>query len=370
MVLMQVMVILGYRPMVVSMDHGLREEARSEVELVEREASRLGLEFQAMSLAVEAGPNLAERAREARYAALEALDVKWIALGHHRDDQVETVIDRLMRGGGSRGLSGIPSSRGRFVRPLMQESRESIRDWALQRRIPFVEDPSNRGGTRGKIRHEILPLMREIRSGTAAAIARTADHLREDEDWLSEQAELLIGPEGIALPEGAPQPPRPLLRRAILELVRRARGDASGLGASQVSQILELKRPGSWLDIGGGFRAVRDPFCIRVVPDTPPATELVTGGWGVWQIEASSRVRVRALLEGEVGEGTALRERLRAAGVGPALRRLYPVIEVQGRRWLPGVWLEPSEHEHGVRVLCGCPARASIPPGGPFTSEL
>ena len=370
MVLMHVLSVLGYRPLVVAFDHGLREESRTEVKLVRQQATALGLPFQAMELNVDPGANLAERARLARYEALEGLDVDVVALGHHQDDQVETVIDRLMRGGGSRGLSGMPSARGRFIRPLMEETRESIRAWAEQRRIPSAEDPSNLSGTRGKIRHEILPLMRELRSGTGAAIARTADHLREDEDWLNAQAQNLIGEEGIVLPLGEPDPPMPLFRRAILELVRRARGEATGLGAAQITQIASLSRPGSWLGVGGGFRAVRESNCLRVVPVTPEAAQLQSGEWGVWRVEATAPVWIRPLQEGEMGEGTPLRERLRAAGIGPALRELYPVVVVEGRRWLPGVWLEPVEQERGVRVLCECPTRASIPPGGPYTSEL
>ena len=370
MVLMHVLAVMGHRPVVVAFDHGLREASAREVDLVQREASGLGFEFKSINLEVHPGPNLAERARLARYEAMEELNFDGIALGHHQDDQAETVIDRLMRGGGSRGLAGIPSARGQFIRPLMEESRKSILAWAKQRGIPHVEDPSNSRGTRGRIRHEILPVMRELRSGTAAAIARTASHLREDEDLLHRQAEGLLSENGIEWPLGTTAPPRPLLRRAILELIRRARGDAAGIGAAQITQIAEFQRAGAWLDVGGGYRAVREPDCIRVVPAPPDAAELQSGEWGIWRIEASVPVWVRTVQEGEDGGGTPLRERLRTAGVAQGLRDLHPVVVVNGRRWLPGVWLEPAEQDQGVRVLCECPIRASIPPGGPYTSEL
>ena len=371
MVLMHVLVELGYRPLVVTIDHGIRAESADEVRFVREEAERLGLKCLTAQVTVNQGPNLSERAREARYGVFEGLDVTKIALGHHQDDQVETVLDRLMRGAGARGLAGIPPVRGRYVRPLMEESRSSIEAWATMRRIPFLEDPSNRKGTRGRIRHEIVPVMRDMRKGFSRALARSADHLREDDQWLTQQAMGLIGPNGISLPQqGDESIPAPLLRRAILELVRQVRGHSAGLSATQISQIGELARPGSWLELGEGYRVVRDQGFLRVLPHPPIELTLQQGTWGIWNIRASAPVLVRGIRDGESGGGTSFRERLREAGVGAALRDLHPVVIVEGRRWLPGVWLEPAEQVSGVTVLCECPPQASIPPGGPFTSEL
>lgn len=103
-VLLHALVALGQRPEVVSCDHGLRPEAADEVRFVEGLAQGLGLPCHVLRLEVGAGPDLASRARAARYAAWDALPAGDIALGHHQDDQAETVLDHLMRGAGAGGL--------------------------------------------------------------------------------------------------------------------------------------------------------------------------------------------------------------------------------------------------------------------------
>ena len=262
MVLMHCLVEMGHRPLVISMDHGLREESAGELAEVERCARALGLEFSGHCLRLEDGPNLAERARDARYAIMESLDLDSIAVGHHCDDQVETVLDRMLRGSSSSGLSGMSARRGRFVRPLLEESRADISAWARLKQISFFDDPSNRKGTRsGRIRHELIPLIRSIREGAPAAILRTAHRLATDEDVLHELSVSLLGPNGLDV-RALENSSSPLVRRALLQLVREARGDARGIGATHLDQILSLSKPGSWSGLPGGGRAVLDGCCF------------------------------------------------------------------------------------------------------------
>ena len=369
MVLLHVLVELGHRPLVLSVDHGIRPESADELRGVEQEAKKLGLDFLGSSLSLSAGPDLALRAREARHAFFREADVDCVALAHHRDDQVETILDRLMRGAGAGGLGGMAPRRDHLVRPLLEESRAMIEAWAGLRSIDHFEDPSNKKGTRGRIRHELLPLMKELREGSSKSILRSAQHLQEDDQLLRAQAEALLTTDGLALHDWE-QAPAPIKRRAVLALVRLARGDATDLGAAQLDQVEALSQPGGLVALSDGWRIVRDSRHLRCLPCLPEAASIKQGVWGLWQVSASKTVLLRSIETGEQGGGTPLRERLRAAGIGAALRPFHPLVEFEGRRWLPGVWLENQEEAFGVTVQCERPPRPSIPPGGPYTAAL
>jgi len=147
---------------------------------------------------LQSGHGIESDARTARYQLFEAqLEPDDILLqGHHRDDQAETVIMRLMRGSGVRGLAAIPETReiggGRVVRPLLQLSRRQIVDYATHHRLKWIEDPSNRDISieRNLIRQEILPRMEAHRSGVKKALVRSAGQFLESAELLDQLAEL------------------------------------------------------------------------------------------------------------------------------------------------------------------------------------
>ena len=260
-VLLHVLVELGHRPCVVTLDHGLRPESRAEVEFVLSLASVLGLEALHGDLAVSPGSNKQARARAARMAFLEALPQDRIALGHHLDDQAETVLDRLARGAGSRGLGGMRPRRGCFVRPLLQHRRAELVAWAEERGLRWVEDPSNASGTRGVIRGEVLPALERIRPGAVRGLGRAAGHLAEDEALLSELAERLLQDDRLPLGALLAAPP-PLQRRAVRLLVEAGRGHGE-LGAVHIDAILGLRRGGSRVEIPGGGSVGLDRGALR-----------------------------------------------------------------------------------------------------------
>ena len=105
-------------------------------------------------------------ARRLRLAALAdlagGLGADKIALGHQADDQAETVLFRILRGTGVRGLAGIPYRRDRLVRPLLDVERAQILTYLRRRSIPFAEDPSNGDArfSRARLRHQVLPALR------------------------------------------------------------------------------------------------------------------------------------------------------------------------------------------------------------------
>jgi tRNA(Ile)-lysidine synthase len=119
---------LGYRVAVAHFDHQIRGSSGDDGALVEEYAKRLGLPVHAgagdvREEADRSGDSLEEAARKARYRFLTSVadetGARCIATGHTRDDQVETVVMRILHGTGIRGLAGIPARRGRIIRPLL-----------------------------------------------------------------------------------------------------------------------------------------------------------------------------------------------------------------------------------------------------------
>jgi len=159
---------------------------------------KLGIEVQVVRVQVEAGPSLESAARAARYAAfselLNSADV--LFTGQHRDDQAETLLFRLLRGAGVRGLASMPAVRalgeGWLVRPLLNVGRYELEAYALEQGLTWVEDPSNActNHARNYLRHRVIPVLQQRWPRAADTIARTAAHLGEAQHLLDELAEL------------------------------------------------------------------------------------------------------------------------------------------------------------------------------------
>jgi tRNA(Ile)-lysidine synthase len=155
---------------VATVDHGLRREATAEQDLVAERALALGLPCHRVALEVRPGEGrggVQQAARDARLAALATLARRQactrVALGHQADDQAETILFRIIRGTGPKGLAGIPYRRDPFVRPLLDVTRAQILNYLRRRSLPFVSDPSNADlrYARARVRHTILPLLRK-----------------------------------------------------------------------------------------------------------------------------------------------------------------------------------------------------------------
>jgi len=185
----------GYELAVAHFEHGLRREASRERALVERRSAELGLplfigsgEVAGVSRAAKEG--IEETGRRLRLAFLEETADSWgarsIALGHTRDDQVETILHHIIRGAGWRGLRGMAPRRGRLVHPLLPCTHAEIVGWLRGRGIRFAVDRSNRDVRflRNRIRHRLLPYLRSrFNASVDEAIARLGENLSEG--WAS-----------------------------------------------------------------------------------------------------------------------------------------------------------------------------------------
>ncbi len=188
---------LGIEVAAAHYEHGLRgEESLRDRDFAAARCRALGLPFVAESgdaaaFARERKLGIEEAARTLRYAFLEraadSLGCSRIATGHNADDNAETLLLNLVRGSGTRGLGGIPPRRGRLIRPLLKTPRSDIEAYLREREIPWVEDSSNGSDDylRNRLRRRVIPLLREENPALSAALGRTAELLRRDEDFLS-----------------------------------------------------------------------------------------------------------------------------------------------------------------------------------------
>jgi tRNA(Ile)-lysidine synthase len=184
-------------------NHGLRPmESEKEADLVQKETERLGLPYEYGRFNVEefrkmGGFSLQDGARRIRFHFLNGLlkryGAKKIALGHHADDQVETVVLRLLRGSGLKGLKGmLPVREGRVIRPLLEVWKEEIELFAKETGVPHLMDSSNLNGNylRNRIRLNLLPLIeKEYQSNFKEMVLKTSAFLREENDYLEKGAE-------------------------------------------------------------------------------------------------------------------------------------------------------------------------------------
>ncbi|OQW99626.1 MAG: tRNA lysidine(34) synthetase TilS [Desulfobacteraceae bacterium IS3] len=154
--------------------------------------------------------SLEEAGRRVRYEFFEKIRKEHgfdkIALGHHADDNAELILMNLLRGSGALGLSGIPSARnGNIVRPLINITRAEIMDFLTRQNLNHVSDDSNSDTRflRNRIRHELIPILRDYNPGISGNLNRMSAILKSEEEWI----ESLITPAF----EDCTQPlPRPL----------------------------------------------------------------------------------------------------------------------------------------------------------------
>jgi tRNA(Ile)-lysidine synthase len=188
---------------VAHVNHGLRlDESEKEADLVRKATERLSLPFEYGRFDVKAfqkagGWSPQDAARRLRFHFFKDLlrkhGAQRIALGHNADDQVETVLMRLMRGSGLKGLKGmLPLREGRVVRPLLEVWRREIESYALENNIPYLIDSSNlkREYVRNRIRLDLIPLIeKEIQPNVRGVILKASTIFREEDDYLDRAAE-------------------------------------------------------------------------------------------------------------------------------------------------------------------------------------
>ena len=194
----------GFTIAVTHFNHKLRDEESDRDEaFVEDYCKECGVPFYSgdgdvRQYAKINGLSIETAARDLRYSFFydlaETLGAEKIATAHTSDDNTETIIINLTRGAGATGLSGIPPKRGNVIRPMLSVSRDEVIEFLTAREIPFVDDSTNNMElyTRNKIRHNVIPVLKEINPRLNEAALTTAELMRGDEEMLSDLADLFI----------------------------------------------------------------------------------------------------------------------------------------------------------------------------------
>jgi tRNA(Ile)-lysidine synthase len=162
-------------------DHGLRPAASAELDLADDFACSLEVPFLRSKVTVAPGGNLQARARTVRWEALRnaasGVGADRIATGHHADDRAETVLMRILRGTGPRGLAVLPPVDGDRIRPLLHARRTDIDAHVARHDLPHAVDPSNRDPRflRTRVRHEVLPMLERLSPRIVEHLCSLAD---------------------------------------------------------------------------------------------------------------------------------------------------------------------------------------------------
>ena len=338
-------------------NHGLHEDATDWAAHCAAVASNLGVAFHERVVSIDAGASPEAQARDARYSVFESFlaagDV--LLLGHHLDDQVETVLFRLIRGAGPSGLAGIPEmrplGRGLLMRPLLGITRDQIENYAGSHELAHLHDGSNDDTRydRNFLRHEVLPLIESRWPGYRSGFARSAtlsgelaasvhfDHLTEYTRY-----------GGPYLPMGVHD--TKTLHRALHGWLKELNAPLPDFVAleefarqcmhAQGDKLPELRVGGYVLQ---RWRQGIHLYPVDIDRDFDISSQVggaLAGRWGsiTWQVAdmglpAGVSIRVRSPRHGEaVSLGQRPRRSvaqwLQEAGVPPYLRECYPLVHV------------------------------------------
>lgn len=365
------------RVLALHVNHGLSPRADEWQRHCRSVSDALGIVHTHVCVKVESHDSPEAAARDARYAAfrdfLAAGDALWLA--HHRDDQAETLLWKLMRGGGAAALAGMPESRrlgaGYLRRPLLDVSRADIAAWASARGLRWIDDDSNADARfdRNFIRRDVMPVLRR-RWPDAALRLHNAGRRFADEAVLL-RAELdrrldELGAERARIPASIAADPRalPLLRRWL---------DRAGIIGVRERVLIEIARQtGSAINrapqvqVATGFSVRRFEQRLYLVADPPPefaattlrlGEELTTPAGRLVSTRADGLglrsdveiVEVRARRGGESlrpagrNGSRTVKRLLYEARIPPWLRSTYPLIYVEDRlAAVPGVAVDAA----------------------------
>ena len=336
------------------LDHGLRgEEAREDARFVAHLArkEKLSLIEKKLDVAkfskekrigIEEGARLLRR--DFLSAAADEVGAAKIALGHTQNDRGETMLFNLIRGAGPTGLVGIRPVNRSLIRPLIEVSREEILSYARSRDLPWREDLTNQdlSFSRNRIRHRILPLLREMNPRILAALQRTANLLAEQELALDDllaplwvevlivQAEDRIVLQRGRLSQRSKGVQALLLRRGI----GRLRGDLQGIEKVHIDALLDLvasQRTHGKLDLPGFVaRFQGDELTLGEEQMDNPLSFEVPVALGRTKIP-SLGISLDLSIEDRIGSGESQITADREVEVADADRVQFP-LHVRGRR--------------------------------------
>jgi tRNA(Ile)-lysidine synthase len=386
--------------------HGLRgAEADGDAEFVAQIAKRLDVPLctrrgDVAALAAERGQGIEEAARALRYQSFQELlakpEVDAVATAHTLDDQAETVLMKMLRGAWTEGLGGIAPvvtmKSGCIVRPLLEVTRAEVVAYLEGRGEPWREDSTNQElrFTRNRVRHTLLPQLREFQPRIAEQLSRMAAVARDEESWWARELVRVMpgmvlpgkpvrgggranstrpGEAGVAMELERLRALHPALQRRVLRSAAEQLGFA--LSFDQTEAVRALAEPGERVagkggrvELGAGLiaeRTARELRLSRSSERTPSRLpELVVPVPGVLE---APEYGYRVTTEGRLPSGRTLvlrtpqpgdqvrlphsrgvktvKEVLERRGLSAALRKVCPVLATGSSiLWMSGVEVE------------------------------
>ena len=287
---------LGYEVIVAHLDHGLRVDSAADAEFVASVASARGLAVHSRRVDVgeharKAGLSVEAAGRELRYQFLDevrrATDSRYFATGHHASDQAETVLMRMLRGSGTRGLAAMePIRDGRHLRPLLEFERGTVEAYAAARNLEYREDVTNTDTRflRNRIRHQLLPhLESDYNPKLTSVLTHTARVLRDDDDALDRESQTALETVVcVNTPGKIILAVTPLLRyhiavqrRVLRRLLAQAASVEAEVGFDVVERLIELASAGAGgvIQLGGDRRAQRTAQWLIIRDGSPGPVE-------------------------------------------------------------------------------------------------
>lgn len=246
-------------------NHHLRGEESKRDEIFVRElCQRFEIPLHVGQAQVVAGKKgLEAAAREARYAFLRNLPGK-IATAHTADDNAETVIMRLIRGTGLKGLGAIAPISGNVIRPMLMITRKEVEEFLEEWSLPHIEDSSNESDAflRNRIRHQIMPLLRQENPKIGGNISRMALHLRDDSDFLD-----ISGENADLSNVETLKTMHPALRRRCLEYFLKKNGvkEPEDVHISLIEGLLYAASPSARVNLPGDITVGRNYDRLEVL---------------------------------------------------------------------------------------------------------
>lgn len=362
---------------VAHLNHGLRgNESDHEEMFVSRLSASMAVPFFSRKADIaetirRSRGSLEDACRKERYAFLDDVrdreGMDRIALGHHLDDQAETVLMRLLRGSGPEGLKGmVPLRDGVYIRPLIEVTRREILAFLDREGTAFVEDSSNESDIflRNRIRRHLLPaLMKDYNPRLVEHLGRTAEILRMEDDYIQGVAEDLLRRWIVSGPEEAARIPldellplhEALIQRIFKKILLSLSPLKNGIGHRHVDAVMSILKgdsPNAAVDLPFHVRAGREYGMIyferkEKIPRGSPGQK--TKGRG--KKESGKNYRYAVEVPGDVdipewGKTISFRYAETTNPAAGSLRTVFIDPEkihfpMALRNWVPGDRMEP-----------------------------
>lgn len=350
---------------VAHLNHQLRgDESDEDERFVAELAAHLGLPFHRTSADVAAvKDNLEQAGRRARRAFFAGLEADRVALGHTRDDQAETVLFRMLRGSGLRGLAGIypvtseDSGEPSYIRPLIDVTRAEVVEFLRGRGICWREDSSNFDSrfARNRIRGSLLPqIARDWNPRIGESLGQLATLAHDEERWWRSYIEdlsagiLLERAGGIELRASALAAlPTAVSRRLIRRAIAQVKADLRRVEFAHVERVLELAAQGEGdgrlflpgLDIRRSFDWIR----VAAAAPRVDLSSIRLAIPGTYAVSGESCLHLEIAPQSSPSKKGAT---LKAAEL--SLRRLPRVLELRG--WKPGDHYRPQGQDRDQKI--------------------